>query len=281
MCRMSYARVRQWLIDNTSLEPGLLEGAGFAAAIAERIALSGGDAAKYLDALKHNVVEVERLVSEVAVPETWLFRYARSFEFLFNHLVRLRIRGDCRLSMCSVGCAMGQEPYSMAITALHAGWTPDTATITALDINSDFLRRADGARYGLSSIRSELPKWSLPYLVQGHESVVIGDDARAIVDFRHGDVITVGLDGRYNVIFCRNLLIYLRSSARDRLMKSIVKALVPGGVLCVGHTDHFNRSEYGLQAVESAHTFAYELAREKTNVNMVQGRPDISQEPGA
>ena len=76
-------QVRAWLMGHTPLEPALLEGAGFESMVYERVAsAAGGDEAAYLDVLRRSPGEVERLIAGVAVAETWLFRYPRSFDLL-------------------------------------------------------------------------------------------------------------------------------------------------------------------------------------------------------
>jgi chemotaxis methyl-accepting protein methylase len=107
---MTYPAVRQWLIDHTSLEPALLDGAGFESLVAERIAACGcGNEAAYIAMLDQVRDEVDRLTAGIAVPETWLFRYPRSFERLTDHLRELRRSGSSSLRMISLGCATGQE----------------------------------------------------------------------------------------------------------------------------------------------------------------------------
>ena len=116
---MSDASVRQWLLTHTPLEPSLLEGPGFRALVAERVAsVADGIESVYVNVLDQRPDEAERLIADISVPETWLFRYPNSFELLADVLRRRLANGSASLRMCSIGCAMGQEPYGMAITAL-------------------------------------------------------------------------------------------------------------------------------------------------------------------
>ena len=107
---MSDSTVRRWLLEHTPLEPSLLEGAGFDAVVAEHVANVGrGDESAYLDALERSPDEAERLAADIAVPETWLFRYPRSFDLL-GDVLRRRASASTELRMCSIGCATGLEP---------------------------------------------------------------------------------------------------------------------------------------------------------------------------
>jgi chemotaxis protein methyltransferase WspC len=252
---MSGSTVRQWLLEHTPLEPSLLEGAGFAALVAERIAtVARGDESLYIAALGQSPDEVERLTAGVAVPETWLFRYPSSFELLVDVLRHQSAAKSLR--MCSVGCATGLEPYSMAMAAVHAGWSPDRVRIDAFDRNPEALAIATAGIYGPAAIRGEIPGWATGFLERVAGAIRIDAGIRAMVRFTQIEVTASGIQGPYDVIFCRNVMIYLSAPARTRLVREICAALAPGGVLFVGHAEQFIRGEPTLRPVAAPHAFA-------------------------
>jgi chemotaxis protein methyltransferase WspC len=259
---MSYPLVRRWLMEHTALEPSLLEGAGFDALVAGRLAACGAaDDAGYAALLDRSPDEVDQLVAGIAVPETWLFRYPRSFEVLAEFAARRLAEGRPELRLCSVGCATGQEPYCMAMAALHAGWPADRVHIEALDRSAELLRTAAAAEYGPASIRTEIPAWALPHLQRRGEHVVVDPAVRAMVRFTCADATAPGVLGAFapfDAVFCRNVLIYLTSAARARLLSAICEALTSGGMLVVGHAEHSMRGDVPLRAVAARHAFALE-----------------------
>lgn len=256
---MSSTTVRQWLLAHTPLEPSLLEGAGFAALVSERVALvANGNEAAYIAALDSQPAEVERLTGDISVPETWLFRYPQSFELLADVLRRHLATGAPSLRMCSVACATGQEPYSMAITALHAGWSPDRVRIRAFDRNPETLKVAAAGKFGPTSIRGEIPSWATEFLGIDAGEIGIEDRIRSMVQFKQAEVTSSGIDGPYEVLFCRNLLIYLNAVARTKLVRSICRSLTPGGLLFVGHAEQSIRVDGMLQPIAWPHAFAME-----------------------
>ena len=258
---MSYPLVRQWLLENTNLEPTLLEGAGFAALIAERIAaVAQSHEHAYVAALRDSPDESEILAANIAVPETWLFRYPSSFALLVELLTRRLGSGAKALRMCSLGCATGQEPYSMAMAVLHAGWTAEQVMIDAFDASGEALRIAERGRFGPASIRGELPLWVAPFLDREGATISIPASVRSLVRFVRADVLALGQDhhGPYDVVFCRNVMIYLNASARAKLLRLIGDALTVGGVLFVGHAEQFTRTESRLRPIPSPHSFALE-----------------------
>jgi chemotaxis protein methyltransferase WspC len=259
---MTYKTVRQWLIDHTSLEPSLLEGAGFDSLVKERIASCGsGDETAYVTGLDQANDEIDRLTAGIAVPETWLFRYPRSYERLVEHLHRLHVSGSTSLRMVSLGCATGQEPYCMAMCAVHAGWPAERVRIEGIDRNCEFLRSAYSAQFGAASIRTEIPDWAMHFLRRTGEMIGIEPTIHSIVRFKQADVTdsTFTLDdASYDVVFCRNVLIYLNAAARVRLLKIICAAMKPDGLLFVGHAEHLIRCGELLRPVRSPHAFALE-----------------------
>lgn len=259
---MSYPAVRRWLMEHTSLEPSLLEGAGFDALVAERVAaVDGASESAYIAALDQSEDEVDRLTAGIAVPETWFFRYPQSFRLLLEFLERRRSVGAFSLRMLSIGCATGEEPYSMAMSARNADWPDDAITIEALDRNRAVLARAKSGEYGAASIRTEIPDWAAEFLRRSGSTVVVDPAIRGLVQFSLADVTRPGaiLSGPpRDVIFCRNLLIYLGEEARTRLLDSICEALAPGGLLFLGHAEPLLCATPALRLFPAPHAFALE-----------------------
>jgi chemotaxis protein methyltransferase WspC len=159
--------------------------------------------------------------------------------------------------MLSVGCATGQEPHCMAIAALHAGWCAEQVVIEAFDRNPESLRIAAEGRYGAASIRGEVPGWATPFLHHDPDCVRIDAGVRGMVRFAPGDVSTWRPSGRYDVVFCRNLLIYLNAAARSELIGRLCGSLATGGLLFVGHAEQAIRG-HPLRVVPASHAFAFE-----------------------
>lgn len=254
---MKYPGVQRWLVERLSLEPSLLSGAGFESLVEERLAASGVSESAYVAGLDRSEDEVDRLVEGIAVPETWFFRYPQSYRVLVEAL-RGRPAGAA-LRMLSIGCASGEEPYCMAMAALEAGAPAADIHITALDRNREALRRAANGEYGAFSIRTEIPDWAVQFLGRRGSTIVVDPAIRAMVRFAHADVLEPGAlseGAPYDVIFCRNVLIYLRAQARTRLLESMCQALAMGGLLFVGHAEALLCAALPLSNLSESHAFA-------------------------
>ncbi len=270
---MTYLAVKDWLVEHASLEPSLLEGAGFEGLIAERMTASRCSIeADYLSLLGSSEAEVNRLIAGVAVPETWLFRYPLSFQLLVEFLARRRAGGGATVRMRSIGCAGGEEPYCMVMAALHAGWDPEAVLVEAVDRNPEVLRRAAAGEYGGFSVRTELPGWAMQYLGRSGATITVDPLVRSRVRFVRADVLRTGslaAGGLFDVVFCRNVLIYLGANARAHLLSSICDSLKRGGLLFVGHAEQLLCTEARLKRIDSPHAFALEHEPERATVETV------------
>lgn len=282
---MNDGPVQRWLIDHTPLEPDLLTGPGFDRLIAERAAAAGcPDESAYASLLSRSPDELERLTSAVAVPETWLFRYPESFRHLEQALGQRLASGAPTLTMASLGCAGGEEPFSMAMTGRHAGWPAESIRIDAVDGSRAALARAALGVLGPGSIRTELPDWSARWLRPADGAVAVDPEIRGLIRFTHDDLTRPGAlpaGPVYDIILCRNLLIYLNEAARARLVTAIAAALTPGGLLYVGHAEPLLWAGPGLRPVHAAHTFCLERADARIEPRASEGQPRRTPAPAA
>lgn len=215
---------------------------------------------------------LDGLIEEVVVGETWFFRDRVPFAFLADWARRAAAtRGSLRV--LSLPCSTGEEPYSIAITLIEAGLEPGQVTIDAVDISRRALARALAARYGRGSFRGGLDGIERHLLADGAERVV-ADPIRQLVDFQLGNILDGDLlaSRKYDVVFCRNLLIYLDRRARALALRTLERLLAPGGLLVVGHTEGTLPDRHRFQPVGGPATFAFE--RRDASAPLPQGAPD-------
>ncbi|MEV4709147.1 CheR family methyltransferase [Actinoplanes sp. NPDC049316] len=209
--------------------------------------------------------ELSTLAEELTINETYFFRHGEQFRVLADVALpeRIRARGAQRvLRLLSVGCSSGEEAYTLAIVARQVQPDPDwIVSVLGVDASPAVLRRARAARYSAWSLR-ETPdavreRWFHPH--DGEYEVDAG--IRAAVRFRlhnvAGDDEELWRPGQYDVVFCRNLLMYLTPHVRDTLVRRMTGALSTGGYLFLGHTDSLGSDPDGLEPQQSDHTFFY------------------------
>jgi chemotaxis protein methyltransferase WspC len=221
--------------------------------------------ADYLRLVQTSADEWEELLEAVLVTETWFFRDRGPFAALVDLLRRhwlpqnpaglfgadastpgprpaaqrptqadapsddgLAKTGPLRL--LSVPCASGEEPYSLAMALLDAGFPPDRFRIDGVDLSARALARADRAVYGKNSFRGQDLGFRDRYFQFTPEGYLLAPQVRQCVQFRRANLFDpdFAADGPpYHVIFCRNLLIYFDSAARARALEKIARLLVP------------------------------------------------------
>ena len=182
---------------------------------------------------------MERLVDAAVVPESFFFRDAGSFEFL-RRFARDEWRGNV-LRVLSIPCAAGEEPYSIAMALREAGLPPSRARIDAVDIRAGAVAAAEAAVYRPSAFRGEealraRTRWFEP--ASGNR-FALGPAFRGSVRFRRGNLLDPALlaGETFDVIFCKNLLIYLHDDARRFALAQLDRLLAPEGKLFVGPSE--------------------------------------------
>jgi chemotaxis protein methyltransferase CheR len=193
--------------------------------------------------------ELQRLTNLMTVNETYFFREEYQFQCLVKSILpeltsRTKVRRPLRIWV--IPSSSGEEPYSIALYILEhwpgiAAWDIE---IVSSDIDTEILARA---RRGLYSDRSvqHLPATLLrKYFTHTPEGYQLCDDLRASVEFTR-----VNLSDRaetrayrdFDVIFCRNLLIYFDDVSRKAAAETFYDALRPGGYICLGHSESMSR----------------------------------------
>jgi chemotaxis protein methyltransferase CheR len=245
-----------------------------------RAGARGMDPGAYLDRLGAGGwrEEISTIAEDLTITETYFFRHAEQFRALAEVALpeRVAARTEHRtLRLLSVGASSGEEAYTLAIVARRAVTAPDwIVSVLGLDANPAVLRRAGEARYSNWSLR-ETPdevrqRWFRP-VDGGHEVV---PEIRSTVRFRQYNVAdedaALWRPDLYDVIFCRNLLMYLTPATAAALVGRMTRALAPGGYLFLGHTDSLGRDPEGLEQRHSHGAFYY---RRRVTVTARPGPP--------
>jgi len=205
------------------------------------------------------------------VPETWFFRYPSSFDAL-REALGVHVRDSSRrIRIMSVGCAGGCEPVSIAIAALSCGIAQDRIEVIAVDRNPKVVRDAEAGRWPAHALRDGVPAWASPWIsavTPGSHAMDVTTrvDAAALscIRWRVADATAAAVaeDGSCDAVFCRNVLIYLDASARESLLRQLMRAISPGGILFLGHAESMVGRE-GLESAGIAGAFAWKRSSDR------------------
>jgi chemotaxis protein methyltransferase CheR len=194
--------------------------------------------------------EAEQLVNAFTVNETFFYREDHQLRCLTTDLLARRVaakrRGDL-LQIWSVPCATGEEPYSIAIWLLEHWPEVDAYDIEIVGSDID-TRVLEAAREGIFSRRALMrlsaeliAKYFVPI---DDNSWRIIPELRQSVRFSRANLIDpaeMRAQGRFDVIYCRNVLIYFDDTSRRIAAENLYENLVPGGYICLGHTESMSR----------------------------------------
>jgi chemotaxis protein methyltransferase WspC len=227
----------------------------------------------YLACLKNREDEFQELVERLIVPESWFFRDLQPFRFLEHYVsTRWQPRHPKRpLRLLSVPCGTGEEPFSMAVTLLNLGLDRSRFRVDGVDISQRVLREAETGSFGELSFREReetVANHRARYFQPVRDRFVVNQEVRSAVHFRHASIVDPAfLDGEsaYDVVFCRNLLIYLDADARRTALASLHRLLDDEGVLYVGHVEAGAVKSGQFDAYSADFPFAFRPTRGESN----------------
>lgn len=228
------------------------------------------DEAAYLSFLFSNNPEQEELIEEIIVPETWFFRDYEPFVYLKEYVAEKRcaFSAQAPLSALSVPASTGEEPYSIAIALMEAGLMPDQFCVHAADVSRMALRKAGEALYGVASFRENYSELRRKYFDRVDSMFLVRPEVRRSVRFMHANVLenALGLPESHDVVFFRNLLIYLDEENRKVAIQNVERVLKRGGLLVLGYAEPQQVFFPGFIPVDHPRSYASRKPLEKPGV---------------
>jgi chemotaxis protein methyltransferase CheR len=193
------------------------------------------DAALYRELLSNDLDSFETLLSEITVGETYFYRDPRQFEFIKEAVLPSFGRA---IRIWSAGCSSGEEAYSLAIALEECG-LESGSQILASDISTAAIATARSGVYGDWSFREIDSMWRARYFTRaGKNKWAIAPRFQPRVDFEVRNLANAQAnDDGFDVIFCRNVLMYLESDVAARVMSHLIMALREGGWLFTSASD--------------------------------------------
>jgi chemotaxis protein methyltransferase CheR len=201
----------------------------------------------YFERVAVDEAERIRMLDAICTNETHFFREPRHFEFLCDRVFPAwredaeRGRRPRRARVWSAACSTGEEPYTLAMTLLSSlpGWDVE---ILATDLSTKVLARAEAAVWPLEKSR-EIPDPHLKaYMLKGYGSqeglMKAGPELRSLVRFARLNLTHdhPGL-GQFDLVFCRNVLIYFDKETKGKVVSRLLDRLLPDGFLFLGHAE--------------------------------------------
>jgi chemotaxis protein methyltransferase CheR len=218
----------------------------------ERMAATGSTSfASYFARLRSDVNgEIEQFINALTVNETYFYREEHQLHCMTTDLLRSRLgrkKPGEAIRIWSVPCSTGEEPYSIAIWLLENWPEVDRHDIEIVgsDIDTRVLEAARDGMFGKRALMRLSPEIVARYFVdRGDERWEILEDLRRSVRFTPVNLVEpggTGQHGHFDIIFCRNVLIYFDDASRRAAAENLFENLSPGGFLCLGHSESMSR----------------------------------------
>jgi len=252
-------------------------------AVTERLKRrSTPDVASYIALLEDKVaraVEARALADRLTINETYFFREDAHHAVIRDVVApALRDGRNGPLRILSLGCSSGEEPYGIALTLIESGFTRNDVRIVAVDASAAAIDRAERARFSAWSLRNVDAVARRKYFAPAGNAFELLPEIRSWVRFGVANVVerdrSLFEPESYDVVFCRNILIYFTPDVIRGVIDDVHRALRPGGYFFLGHaeTGHAGR-RFDVHEKAGAFYFSKRRNSEFPTVRLGRGNP--------
>ncbi len=204
---------------------------------------------------------LEQMIDALTTNHTSFLREPAHFEFL-TQVARREFTDASPLRIWSAACASGEEPYSIAMTMLAAGIAPERFSILATDISNRALDKGRRGTYSVDRLRELPPHWSRAFFCRPSKTAVVNPAPPVLqvrpqvarhIEFRRINLLELLPPlSAFQIVFCRNAMIYFDRQTQTRVIANLTQVLEPGGYLLVGHSETLSGIVHGLAYVRPA-----------------------------
>ena len=204
----------------------------------------------FFRALRDDSATLNKLKDYLTINVSAFFRDSEKFEYLRESILPELLRGRPTLRLWSAGCSHGHEPYSLAILLSEATGPYRRHQILATDIDHSALERAQaGGLYSADEVANVPPALLKRYFQAQEDGYRVVERLRRKITFRYHNLVSDPFESGFDLIVCRNVVIYFRTEVKDRLYRRFYDALRPCGVLFVGGTEFLSKaSDIGFES---------------------------------
>ncbi|KYH30086.1 MULTISPECIES: CheR family methyltransferase [Clostridium] len=209
---------------------------------------------EYITLLKKDENQRQKFLDFITINVTEFFRNPEIFNDLEKKIENDLILREKNLKIWSAACSIGAEPYSIAMI-LDNLKIKGNHSILATDIDTSILERAKKGEFTAGEMKNVKPEYIKKYFGKKEDKFIIAPKIRNMVTFKRHDLILDNYEKGFDLIVCRNVVIYFNQDVKNEIYKKFSASLKKGGLLFVGATESiYNYKDYGF---EKASTFIY------------------------
>ena len=202
---------------------------------------------EFFGKLENNPKLYKEFIDFLTINVTEFFRTPEKFDELEKRVIPDLLKMSTKLNIWSAGCSIGAEPYSIAIM-LNEINSQGRHRILATDLDVEMLAKAKQGSYTANELKNIPSARLAKYFTQADGIATIKPDIKSKVEFQRHNLLMDKFETGFDLILCRNVVIYFTEEAKDALYRRFFAALKPGGVLFVGGTEAIlNFRDIGFQ----------------------------------
>ena len=243
---LAYAYLKRQISSLLGIEIDAYKGQQMRRRLENFIRTHAGDSPMpFLRRLSKDDGALQELRDMLTINVTEFFRDSPQFELLRKQVLPPLVAEGTRARLWSAGCSRGHEPYSLAIMLDELG-AGDRSSIVATDLDREALKVARaGGPYTQSELRNVSSHQLRRYFTLDGTAYRVASHLAARVRFRELNLLTDAFSRGFDLIVCRNVMIYFRPAVKTALLQRFFQSLAPGGVLFIGGTEALIGEEVG------------------------------------
>jgi chemotaxis protein methyltransferase CheR len=218
-----------------------------------------------------NFSELDKLVNELTVNETYFFRDFPQLQNFAEEVLPIVVRKNIlekKIKIWCAACSTGEEPYTLSIILNEMIDKPEEweIQILASDINTEVLQSAKIGSYQSRAVRDVPTEYLEKYFTRRRDKYIINLDVKKCIKFKNinlmDEVDMRNING-CDFIFCRNCLIYFDDESRKNVLTSFHESLNPGGFIFLGHSESVGRISSAYNYERIGNTIVYSRHKEQ------------------
>lgn len=208
----------------------------------------------FFNGMNQDMALFHEFLDRMTINVSEFYRNAKRWEVLEEKILPMLLKKSARPKVWSAACSTGEEPYTLAMI-LSKFMPLSQVSVLATDLDDNAIARAKVGSYPERSLQEVPADMKNKYFSKEGIHYSISEDIKKAVVFKKQNLLADRFETGFDLIVCRNVLIYFTEEAKDELYKKFSNALKPGGIFFVGSTEQiFNPGKYGL---ETEDTFFY------------------------
>lgn len=210
--------------------------------------------AQFFQGISTNSSLMNEFLDRMTINVSEFYRNYKRWEVLEKKILPNLLKNNPNLKVWSAACSTGEEPYTIAMI-LSKFMPLSKVSILATDIDANAIARAKIGKYPERSLNEVPIEMKQRFFKREEELYVVAEEIKRTVNFKQHNLLADRFEGPFDLIVCRNVLIYFTEDAKEILYKKFSDALRKDGILFVGSTEQiFNPSDYDLKTED---TFFY------------------------